>query len=174
MCDIPATSAHLDATVTVNFKDAEGDFLTFLDQRFSNFFLCTAVTIQNMYTYCCHNTEHVQVLLSQYRTCNVVSQYRTCTHTAVTIQNMYTYHCHNTEHVLLSQYKTYVYYLVLQILIPAFGILSSGMFWWLASLKETCQPGKQGCGNLKFHSFSNWMWLQATEGDMCLYLNSEQ
>ena len=46
----------------------------------------TAVTIQNMYTYPCHNTKHVQVPLSQ---------------------NMYTYRCHNTKHVhvSLSQYK---------------------------------------------------------------------
>jgi len=34
-----------------------------------------------MYTYHCHNTEHVHVPLSQYRT---------CTRTTVTIQNMYT------------------------------------------------------------------------------------
>ena len=60
-----------------------------------------------MFMYCCYNTEHVHVLLLQYRT---------CTRTAVTIQNMYTYCCHNTEHVhvLLSQYKMYLYYLVLQ------------------------------------------------------------
>ena len=44
-------------------------------------------------------------------------QYRTHTCTAV-----------NTEHirVLLSRYKTYAYYFVLQILMPAFGIL---VFW---------------------------------------------
>jgi hypothetical protein len=111
MCDIRDTSGYLDATVIVNFKDAEGDSLTFFRSVLYKFFL----------VYRCHNTEHVHVLLSQYRT---------HTRTAVTIQNMYTYCCHNTEHVhvLLSQYKTYVYYLVLQILIPAFGILSSGMF----------------------------------------------
>jgi hypothetical protein len=37
-----------------------------------------------------HNTKHVHVPLSQYKT---------CTRTTVTIQNMYTYHCHNTKHV---------------------------------------------------------------------------
>ena len=59
----------------------------------------TIVTIQNMYTYHCHNTEHVHVPLSQCRT---------CTRTTVTIQNMYTYNCHNKEHVHvpLSQYRT--------------------------------------------------------------------
>jgi hypothetical protein len=29
----------------------------------------TTVTIQNMYTYHCHNTKHVYVPLSQYKTC---------------------------------------------------------------------------------------------------------
>ena len=67
----------------------------------------TAVTIQNMYTYPCHNTKHVQVPLSQnmytYRCHNTkhvhvpLSQYKTCTRTAVTIQNMYTYRCHSTK-----------------------------------------------------------------------------
>ena len=40
-----------------------------------NAFLSTTVTIQNMYTYHCHNTKHVHV---------PVSQYKTCTHTTVT------------------------------------------------------------------------------------------
>jgi hypothetical protein len=39
----------------------------------------TTVTIQNMYTYHCHN--------------------KTCTRTTVTIENMYKYQCHNTKHV---------------------------------------------------------------------------
>ena len=43
-----------------------------------------------MYTCHCHNTKHVHIALSQYKT---------RTHTTVTIQNMYTYHCHNTKHV---------------------------------------------------------------------------
>ena len=82
-----------------------------------------------MYTYHCHNTKHVHVPLSQYKTCRrttvtiqnmymyhchntkhvhvPLSQYKTCTRTTVTTQNMYTYHCHNTKHVHipLSQYK---------------------------------------------------------------------
>jgi hypothetical protein len=118
ICDIQAPSAYLDVTVTVNFKDTEGDSLTSLDQCFSNFFLayrchstehihvpfsqyrthiCTAVTIQNMYHY--HIKEHIHVPLSQQRTC-------TCT--AVTTQNMYMYHRHNREHVYvpLSQQRT--------------------------------------------------------------------
>jgi hypothetical protein len=47
----------------------------------------------------CHNTKHVHVSLSQYKT---------CTRITVTIQNMYAYHCHNRKnvHVPLSQYKT--------------------------------------------------------------------
>ena len=53
----------------------------------------TAVTIQNMYTYRCHNTKHVHLPLSQYKT---------CTPTAVTIQHMYTYSCHNKKHVHLQ------------------------------------------------------------------------
>jgi hypothetical protein len=57
MCEIQATSAYLDATVTVNFKDA-GDS-DFFRSVFSNFFLA----------YRCHNTEHVHVPLSQYKTC---------------------------------------------------------------------------------------------------------
>ena len=61
-----------------------------LEQRFSNFFWRTTVTIHTMYAYHCHNTNYVRVPLSQYRT---------CTRTTVTIQNMYAYHCHNTEHV---------------------------------------------------------------------------
>ena len=53
-----------------------------------------------MYTYRCHNTKHVHVTMSQYKTCTVpLSQYKTCTRTAVTIQNMYTYHSHNTKYV---------------------------------------------------------------------------
>ena len=77
------------------------------------------VTIQNMYTYHCHNTKHVHVPLSQHKTCiRILSQYKTCTRTTVTtqnmytypvtIQNMYTYHCNNTKHVHvpLSQYNT--------------------------------------------------------------------
>jgi hypothetical protein len=49
----------------------------------SQYKTCTraTVTIQNMYTYYCHNTNHVNVLLSQYKT---------CTRNNVTIQNMYT------------------------------------------------------------------------------------
>ena len=83
-----------------------------------------------MYTYHCHNTQHVHLSLSQYTTCTrttvtiqnmytyhchstkyvhvPLSQYKTCTLITVTIQNMYTYHCHNTQHVHvpLSQYNT--------------------------------------------------------------------
>jgi len=52
-----------------------------------------------MYTYHCHNSKHVHVSLSQYKT---------CTRITVTIQNMFKYHCHNTKHVYVSlpQYKT--------------------------------------------------------------------
>jgi len=39
------------------------------------------LTIQKMYTYHCHNTKHLHVPLSQYKT---------CTRTTVTTQNMYT------------------------------------------------------------------------------------
>jgi hypothetical protein len=58
----------------------------------------TTVTVQNKYTYHCHNSKHVHTPLSQYRT----------THTTLTIQNNYKYHCHNTKyaHLPLSQYKT--------------------------------------------------------------------
>ena len=86
--------------------------------------------ILELYTYRCHNTKHVHLRLSQYKTCTHTaatiqnmytysclntkhvhlprSQYKTSTPTAVTIQNMYTYNCHNTKHVhiQLSQYKT--------------------------------------------------------------------
>jgi hypothetical protein len=60
----------------------------------------TTVTIQNMYTYHCHNTKHVHIPLPQYKTCTRTTvtiqnmyycQYKTCTCTTVTIQNMYTY-----------------------------------------------------------------------------------
>ena len=66
---------------------------------FKFLFSRTTVTTQNMYTYHCHNTKHVQVPLSQYKI---------CTSATVTIQNMYKCHCHNTKHVhvQLSQYKT--------------------------------------------------------------------
>ena len=57
---------------------------------FKLFFVRTTFSSQNMYTYHCHNTKHVHVPLSQYKTCTL---------TTVTIQNMYTYHCHNTKHV---------------------------------------------------------------------------
>ena len=62
--------------------------------------MCNTVTIQNMYTYHCHNTKQVHVSLSQCKT---------GTHIAVTIQNMYTYQCHSTKHihVPLSEHKTY-------------------------------------------------------------------
>jgi hypothetical protein len=58
----------------------------------------TTITIQNIYTYHCHNTKHVHVPLSQYKACTLIT---------VVIQNMYTYYCHNTKHVHipLSQYK---------------------------------------------------------------------
>ena len=78
-----------------------------------------------MYSYHCHNTKHILVPLSQYKTCTrtavtiqnlysyhyhntKLSQYKTCTRTTVTVQNMYSHHCHSTKHVLvpLSQYKT--------------------------------------------------------------------
>jgi hypothetical protein len=82
-----------------------------------------------MYTYRCHNTKHVHLPLSQYKTCTptavtiqnlytcchntklvhlLLSQYKTCTPTAVTIQKLYTYCCHNIKlvHLLLSQYET--------------------------------------------------------------------
>ena len=58
--------------------------------RFKLLFTRKSITTQNTYTYHCHNTKHVHVPLSQYKT---------CTRTAVTIQNMYTYRCHNTKHV---------------------------------------------------------------------------
>ena len=86
---------------------------------------------ENMYRYHCHNTKHIHVPLSQYKTytrttvtiqniytyhCHntthihvQLSQYKIYTRTSVTIQNMHTYHCHNTKyiHVPLPQYKTY-------------------------------------------------------------------
>lgn len=67
MCDIRATSAYLDATVTVNFKDAGGDFFR-----------------------------------------SVLFKLFSC--------------------IMLSQYKTYAYYLVLQILMPALGYCLLGCF----------------------------------------------
>ena len=82
-----------------------------LKQCFSNFFL----------VHHCHNTKHVHVPLSQYKTCPrttvtiqntstyhwhntkhvhvPLAQYKTCPRTTGTIQNMYTYHWHNTKHV---------------------------------------------------------------------------
>ena len=48
------------------------------------------VTIQNMYTFHCHNTKHMHIPLLQYKT---------STDGTVTIQNMYTHHYHNTKHV---------------------------------------------------------------------------
>ena len=70
-----------------------------IEQYLSKLFSCGTVTIQNMYTYNCHNTKHIHVALSQHKT---------CTRSTITTQNMYTYHCHNTKHVHvpLSQYKT--------------------------------------------------------------------
>ena len=58
-----------------------------------------AVFSNSFLAYHCHNTKHVHVPLSQYKTC-------TCT--TVTTQNMYTYHCHNSKHVHvpLSRSKT--------------------------------------------------------------------
>jgi hypothetical protein len=68
----------------------------------------TTVTIQNVHRYHSHNTKHVHVPLSQYKTCICtvpLSQYKTCTRTTVTKQtctrtiitkqSIYTYHCHN-------------------------------------------------------------------------------
>jgi hypothetical protein len=81
---------------------------------------CTNVTIQNIYThhsqiqnmctYHCHNTKHVHVPLSQYKThtpSSVIIK-KTCTRITVTIQNVYTYNCHITKHVHvpLLKYKT--------------------------------------------------------------------
>ena len=89
---------------------SDGDFLLMLQGRTSqNFsrvpmsqyktYTRTTVRRQNMYTYHCQNTKHVQVL---------PSQNKTCTLTTVTIQNIYTYQCHNTKHVHvpLSQFQT--------------------------------------------------------------------
>ena len=105
-------------------------FFLLLRSAFKTLFSHTTVTVQNMYTYRCHNTKHVHVPLSQHKTftrtvvtiqnmytyrCHntkhvhiPLSQYKTCTRTAVTVQNMYTYRCHSTKHVHVppSQYKT--------------------------------------------------------------------
>jgi hypothetical protein len=69
----------------------------------------TTITIQNTSTYNYHNTKHVNLQLSQYKTLtHILSQYKTRIHTTITIKNMYTYNYHNRKHVhiQLSQYKT--------------------------------------------------------------------
>jgi hypothetical protein len=67
--------------------------------------LCAKLITKNTYhtafetflpTYRCHNTKHVHILLSQYKT---------CTPTAVAIQNIYTYRCHNTKHVHVQPFS---------------------------------------------------------------------
>jgi hypothetical protein len=125
VCDIRATSAYLDATVTVNYKDAlETDFF--------------------------------RSVLFKLFSCIPLSQYRTCTHTAVTLQNMYTYRCHNTEHVhvLLSRYKTYAYYLVLQILMPALGYCLLGCFdGWAVWRKPANQWNNKAVETSHFTAF---------------------
>ena len=85
---------------------------------FRHFFSRATLTIKNTHACHCHNTKHVRVPLSRYKTCTRTtvttqnmytyhSQYKTCTRTTVTIQNMCTYHCQNTKHLHLHcQYKT--------------------------------------------------------------------
>jgi len=53
-----------------------------------------------MYTYNYHNSKHVHLQLSQYKT---------CTPTIITIQNMYTYNYHSTYMYTYNYHSTYMY-----------------------------------------------------------------